>query len=75
MMLHVLERELAPFKLLMLKNMQEGYLPEGAVEYSHILTIQVCATVQGMVFKPFCQEQGIENNFLGQEQGVKFKCV
>ena len=29
--------------------------------YSHILTIRVCATVHGMVFKPFCQEQGVEN--------------
>ena len=29
--------------------------------YSHILTMQVCATVQGMVFKPFFEEQGIEN--------------
>ena len=30
-------------------------------EYSHILTIRVCAALQDMVFKPFCQEQGIEN--------------
>ena len=33
----------------------------GGGRYSHILTIQVCAAIQGMLFKPFCQEQGIEN--------------
>ena len=33
----------------------------GGVGYSHILTIQVCAIVRGMVFKLFSQEQGIEN--------------
>ena len=31
--------------------------------YSHTLTIRVCAAVQGMVFKPFCQKQGIEHAF------------
>ena len=29
--------------------------------YSHTLTIRVCAAVQGIVSKPFCQEQGTEN--------------
>ena len=33
----------------------------GGGGYSHILTIRVCAAVQGMVFQPFCQEQDIEN--------------
>ena len=32
--------------------------------YSHMLIIRVSAAVQGMVFKPFCQELGIETGFL-----------
>ena len=29
--------------------------------YSHIFIIRVWAALEGIVFKPFCQEQGIEN--------------
>ena len=35
-------------------------LEDGGGGYSYTLTIGVCAAVRGMVFKPFCQEQGIE---------------
>ena len=44
--------------------------------YSHVLTIRVCAAVQGMVFKPFLLRTGYRNHIiLGQEQGVKFEPV
>ena len=33
----------------------------GGGVYTQIISIWVCAAVLGMVFKPFCQEQGIEN--------------
>ena len=42
--------------------------------YSHILSIQVCATVQDMVFKPFCQEQGIENMHFRSGTGCQSYC-
>ena len=51
-----------------------GISPRG---YSHTLAIRVYAAVQGMVFKPFCQEQGTENTHFrsGTGLGVKFKRV
>ena len=42
---------------------------EGGGGNSHILIKQVCAAVQGAVFKLFCQK----HDGLGQEHGVKFK--
>ena len=44
-------------------------IPRGG--YSHILTIRVCAAVQGMVFKPFCREQGIENTYFRSGKGCQ----
>ena len=33
----------------------------GGGVYTQIISLWVCAAVLGMLFKPFCQEQGIEN--------------
>ena len=44
-------------------ELAKGYRPGGGTHINK-LTIWVCATVEDMVFKPFCQEQGIENTML-----------
>ena len=41
--------------------------------YSHTLITRVCAAVQGMVFKPFCQEHGIDNTHFRSGTGCQIK--
>ena len=39
--------------------------------YSHIFNIRVWAALQGIVFKHFCQEQGIENMHFKSRTGYQ----
>ena len=48
-------------------------LSPGGGGYSHILIIWVYATVQGIIFKPFCQEQGIENTLFRSGTGCQIE--